>query len=104
MAVTYTQVSRERVGTTRKEVGSIAFDSSYPTGGEALALAVLGLTEVDEVRVGPHEGYTFEYDAANEKVLAYWVDTTTDGAALAQVVDTTDISSAAAVPIVAYGR
>lgn len=50
---------------------SIAFDSSYPTGGEALTPAMLGLGTIDFVSIGNKAGYVFEYDYTNQKVLVY---------------------------------
>jgi hypothetical protein len=43
------------------------------------------------------------FDKTNKKVMAFWVDTSTDGAALAEVVDTTNIATAV-FPFVAYMR
>lgn len=55
-------------------IWSVAFDSSYPVGGEALALADLGFgggADIDlDVRVDNKSGYTFEYDYTNHKLLA----------------------------------
>lgn len=47
----------------------VAFDSSYPTGGEALSAAQLGFSKTpDWVEIDPKGGYVFEYDLANAKV------------------------------------
>ena len=45
--------------------------------------------------VGDGAGYVFEWDNTNSKIKAFWVDTTTDGAPLAEVVNTTDLSAVA---------
>lgn len=52
---------------------TIDFDSSYPSGGEALTLAQMGLASVTDsgVDIRPKSGYSFEYDYTNNKVLAY---------------------------------
>ena len=71
----------------------ITFDSSYPTNGEALIASDVGLTEILAVFAEPKGGYTFVW-AAN-KIEAFWVDTTTDGAPLAEVANTTDLSAIA---------
>jgi hypothetical protein len=76
----------------------ITFDSSYPTGGEAVAVSDIdGLQgDIDYLWcVGDGAGYVFEWDNTNSKIIVYWVDTTTDGAPLAQVVNTTDLSAVA---------
>jgi hypothetical protein len=79
--------------------GTIAFDSSYPTGGEAVSAVDLGFpsgTTVHAVIFDNAGGYSFAYDHANAKVKAFWVDTTTDGAALAEVADTTSLATVTA--------
>lgn len=50
---------------------TIAFDSSYPTGGESLTAADLGLKTIDLLQVQSKSGLVFEYDYTNSKVLAY---------------------------------
>ena len=57
-------------GTRREVRGTITFDSSYATGGEAVTLAQLGLTRLDWLSVE-----------------------TTDGAPLAEVPSTTNVST-----------
>lgn len=52
-------------------VKGITFDSSYPTGGESLTAAMLGLASVLFAVVTPSGGYAFEYDYTNSKVIAY---------------------------------
>ena len=57
-----------------------------------------------DVRIAPTAGYTFEMDYTNKKILVYWVDTTVDGAAQAQVADTTDLAALTGVRVVARGK
>lgn len=83
--------------------GTIAFDSSYPTNGESITTIADKFATVYGVLVSPASGYTFEYDIANKKVKAFWVDTTVDGAALAEVANTTNLSALSAVPFIAWG-
>jgi hypothetical protein len=75
--------------------GTITFDSSYPTGGEAVTLAQLGLTRLDWLSVETTDGYVPAWDGSTSapKVKLFWVDTTTDGAPLAEVTATTDASA-----------
>lgn len=83
--------------------GTVAFDSSYPTGGEATTDISGHFTELLGVFFESKSGYTFSYDYTNNKVLAYWVDTTVDGAAQAQVANTTDLSAVTGVRFFAWG-
>lgn len=50
---------------------TVTFDASYPTGGESLPLAQLGLNTCDLVLVSGGAGYPIEYDYANKKLKAY---------------------------------
>ena len=94
MAATVTVLGRNAShGGTVTTYGTIGMDSSYPTGGEAVSANQLGLGKALLVHVLPSGGYVPEYDLANSKVLVYWVDTTTDGAPLAQVASTTDLAA-----------
>lgn len=61
----------ESIGNKRAVRATIAFDSSYPTGGESLTAANLGLGTIEYIRIDPKAGYVFEYDYTNKKVLAY---------------------------------
>lgn len=88
--------------------GTLAMDDSYPTNGEAWdANAQSGLRSVDAVFIQTMGGYTFEYvpsaTAASRKIKVYWVDTTVDGAAMAEVANETDISALTAVPVMVVG-
>jgi hypothetical protein len=59
-------------GTAGYEVsGTLAFDSSYPTGGETLTAANLGLAQIDNIQVQPRLGLVFEYDYTNSLLLVY---------------------------------
>ena len=69
----------------------ITFDSSYPTNGEALVASDVGLNEILAVFSEPKGGYNFVWAAG--LLEAFWVDTTTDGAPLAEVANTTNLSA-----------
>lgn len=85
-------------------VRNVVPDSSWLAAGEALTYGQLGFSKApDWVEVQPNGGYVGEYDITNELLLAYWVDTTTDGAALAAVVDSTNLSARTFV-VKAYGK
>lgn len=95
MAVSVSDVTPNLAG-KRLSLAKITFDSSYPSGGEAVTAADFGLTYLENVvPLGAPDGFSFEYDVANSKLLAYWVDTSVDGAAQAQVANTTDLSAVA---------
>ncbi len=84
--------------------GSLAFDSSYPTGGESVDLSNI-FSDIHLVLIEPKAGYVFEYDYTNKKVKAYWADY--DGAAdavLIEVTDTTDLSALTDVRFMAIGK
>ena len=77
-------------------VASVAFDSSYPTGGEALDHAdyVPAGSVLLGVMIASDGTYRFEYDEENNKLVAItWVDG-------AEVANTTDLSALTAVRVV----
>lgn len=109
-AVSYngTGAGRKRVAAMGDKVmnfvtGTIDFDSSYPTGGEDISGIFDQFSNCLGIVFESKDGYTFSADYSGQKVLAYWVDTSTDGAAQAQVVDTTDLSSITGVRFLAWG-
>ena len=59
------------MGNLRYAKVTVAFDSSYPTGGESLTAADLGLKTIDFINIESKSGVTFEYDYTNNKILAY---------------------------------
>jgi len=71
MALTVGSLKFDTFGITNIVKGTIDFDSSYPTGGESLVPANIGLSVIDSIRIDDKSGYTFEYDYTNQKVLAY---------------------------------
>lgn len=97
MAVTVANQTPIKAGNKKIVLQTIAFDSSYPTNGEALTIKQLGLTyEADQILIMPFNGYTFKYDKTNAKVLAY-------GSAGNEVANTTDLSALTAVQVLAIG-
>jgi hypothetical protein len=122
MSLTVTRVIKaESIGARFMSVSTIDFDSSYPTGGEPLTPADLGFASTSDpelhIEVKAKGGYVFEYDHANQKVLAYRRGAITENvagtytqnavlaaAALAEVADTADLSAVTGVRVVAYGK
>jgi hypothetical protein len=58
-------------GGFREVIADVAFDSSYPYGGEAFAPGSLGLSAVHKLHIEPTDGYTFEYDYTNQKIKVF---------------------------------
>lgn len=83
-------------GTFALIVGTIALDSSYPTGGESLDLA--SNDRVDYLFASPKSGYSFDWDAANQKLVARYADydAVADGP-LIEVPNTTNLSTVTGV-------
>jgi len=50
----------------------VAFDSSYPAGGESLTPADIGLLEISHMQIAGNSGYIFEYDYTNKKLQALY--------------------------------
>ena len=88
---------------TKMMIGSIDFDSSYPTGGEALDLS----GDFDTLHLVFFEAAPIicKYDYTNKKVLAYWFDYDGSADAIAiQVADTTDLSAQTGIKFIAWGE
>lgn len=58
-------------GHWRKSHVTVAFDSSYPTGGESLTPADFGLRVIDMILIEPKNGFEFEYDYTNSLVKVF---------------------------------
>lgn len=73
LALTYQGTLEEVSGNFRKTVVDVAFDTSYPDGGEALSLRQLGMgSAVKDVRIqAPNSGYQFRYDRTNNTLQAF---------------------------------
>ena len=66
---------------------------TYATGGIAITRSDLSFAvSVVDLDVRPTDGYVFTWDKTGGKILAYWVDTSVDGAPMAEVPDSTDLS------------
>jgi hypothetical protein len=91
-------LANDRTNLGKIVVFDVTFDSSYSIGGEAFEPHSVGLSEVwfaSIVQIAPVATTTlvFRWDHTNNKIVASWVDTTTDGAPLAEVVDTTSLAT-----------
>ena len=104
MALTVTQTKRNNVtGTKVTAYVTVAFDNSYPTGGEEFDATAYVKTP-DEVRVTNDSalGYIVRYDATNKKLKVFAQATTDDQssvvaagvtAALVEAKNATDLTS-----------
>jgi len=71
---------------------NVTFDSSYPTGGEALALSThLAGHAILLVKADPVLPYSFGYDYANDKLKVYEENGTSG--VTAEVAPATDLSA-----------
>lgn len=96
MALTVSVSRTDTVGRYTKYVtGTITFDSSYPTGGEAIAATDVKLSsKIEFLEPSSAGGYLFEYDATNKKIKAYLPTSDATAPAVAkQVASTTDLST-----------
>lgn len=70
MALTFTETKRDVHGRSRVWQGQITFDTSYPTGGEAIAPGDFGLTRIDHVIVeSSNVARLALWDSANSKII-----------------------------------
>lgn len=113
MAAVATVTETHEVGDTLKQYfGTIALDSSYPTGGEAIDVS--GNEQIDFLiargggTTATGAGYVYEWDAPNQKLLAFRTkDPGNAGGAdivLQQVANAVDLSALTAIPFTAWGQ
>jgi hypothetical protein len=68
MALTYTNLELYGIGNRRVHQFDVAFDSSYPEGGETLDMGQVRLREINIIIISPTSGYLFEYDYTDDKI------------------------------------
>lgn len=105
MALTFTRrgdTAYRIVGAQKETITDVLFDSSYPTGGEAVTAAELGLNRVETatavvqgIASGSVNVTSADYDETNAKILLY--DETP-----AEVANTSDMSGTT-VRVIARG-
>jgi hypothetical protein len=60
------------IGSKRASTGTITFDDSYPTGGESLTPAMIGLGVIDSIHFNHGEdGYVFKYVHSTQKIMVF---------------------------------
>lgn len=75
--------------------GVLAFDSSYPTSGEDASPISKYFKDIKRIVFDCKQGYNFEYDNTNDKVLVYFAGY--------QVTDGFDLSALTGIGFVAIG-
>jgi hypothetical protein len=71
MALAFVDEGRSVIRNRRFVVTQCTFDSSYPTGGEPLVPADLGLTTIDYLAANTDGSNAFVWDKPNGKLKAY---------------------------------
>ena len=71
MALTVSSVIPGVSGSKRTATFDVAFDASYPTGGEALTPGQVGLQVIESAVIEPKGGYLFEWDHTAKKVKVF---------------------------------
>ena len=98
MGLTITNREYTVFGTKRVVFCDIAFDDSYPTGGESLTASDVRLSDAHFVTITSKSSYIFEYDYTNSLVLAY------DAGAGTEVGSGTNLSAVTSVKVMMIGR
>lgn len=106
MALTMTTRKIFKEKSMTKVVGTLAFDTSYPTDGESFATL---LSKVVSLSIHPYKGYMFEPDYTNKKIKAYRTGAITPEGTLsgtnvrtAQTISIIDSDAAAATGVELY--
>ncbi len=73
MALTLARVKEAVIGDLKLRIFDVTFDSSHASGGESLTADDLGVDPVFVI-AEPTDGYVFEYDKGNEKLMAFFAD------------------------------
>lgn len=83
-------------------MATVTFDSSYATGGEAIAVGDLGFTRLDFLSVAAGQGYLAVWDGSltAPKILLYRQTAATG--ALVEVPSTTNVATVS-VKVLAFG-
>ena len=104
MTVTATALKKKDIKDNLRIVeGTFAFDNSYPTGGETLTGLAAELERASVVVFSNTAGYYLDWDAANQKVIAYYGNYDAADGVLIQVPNTTDLSAVTGVRFIAFG-
>jgi hypothetical protein len=82
---------------TKVKYKTFTFDSSYPTGGESLTPAEVGLSEILFVDIEPDAagatGYVVQYNYTTKKLLVFVEEAVAAGGALLEVANATNLAT-----------
>lgn len=94
MAVAVSNITRSIQGNRRVVYADVTFDSSYPTGGESLTAANLGLSsKIDFLTAQSTGGYTFEFIHSTSLLKVFVEEAAAAGGPLLELANATDIST-----------
>lgn len=99
MPITATITDHWVEGNKRKTRGTLAFDDSYPTGGEAFTARLFGLSTVEGLQIMPRGGMILEVFYAAKLIVAKVASV----GGTTEVPNATDLSTFTAVPWEASG-
>ena len=107
MALTFSETSQGVIGDKRYWIGTVAFDDSYPTGGESVAVSNFAFqSSIDQVIVGAGSALVFtkvvRWDPSTSK-LTVGVEDGTSGIE-AQAANESDQSGLVDIPVFAIGE
>jgi hypothetical protein len=99
--VTVSITGRDRLGTRELLFGTITMSASYATGGDSLALALLGMANLEFLFLNGDDGYVPQWDRSTTapKILLY--EAAADGGALDEVAQVDH--SGRILPFIAIG-
>jgi hypothetical protein len=92
------QTNRDVFGRQNVVTKIVTFDASYPTGGESLTPADLGLAQIDILLVsvvseGVHAGAVVQYDYTAKKLKVFVEEAVAAGGVLLEIANATDLSA-----------
>jgi hypothetical protein len=101
-AITVVINKRMTMGTLGVTIATITMDSSYPTAGESLTPAMLGLTAIDMlIPIVDKAGVVPQYDYSAETLLMYETGDTLD--THLNVLNDTGVLTDVVVRVIAFG-
>jgi hypothetical protein len=105
MALAVTSEKISVFGDLRFSTGTIAFDTSYPTGGEPIVPADVKMSKLLVLLVESNDGYVFTWDDTNDTLIAYHgnYDPGSADGPLIEVGNTSDLSGITDARYIAFG-
>lgn len=98
MALTFTRDTYELAGNKRRVTGTVTFDSSYATGGEAFNVSDIGLTYLYDLRVAPDgtnatstNVLSWNKSSSAPTIKAFW--SAAAGSSLSEITAATNLST-----------